>query len=304
MRRRRAAAWRMATVAATIVAASPAAGFDLPEPVSGWRAEVGTRAFFSGGRYQKSLYGRYLNSRLTYGGTRAVTGEVFGRLDMPGGVFVKGYAGFGSHTGGTLIDEDFPPGFTPYSRTVGEMRNGRIDYASLDVGGTVWQSGANRLGLFVGVHRFFEKYHAYGCRQTATSSMCVPTTPLSHLDMSQTARWTVLRVGAVADLAITDRLKVTLDAAFLPYAHLDAFDNHWNRPEINPTAEVGHGIGTQLEASLAYRLTDHLSLGAGGRFWYYQTAKAKARFGPPDPPERVWSERWGLFVQVSYRTAF
>lgn len=269
-----------------------------------WSLEAGARAFFSGGRYQKSLYGRYLNSRLTYGSSLAAAGEVFGRLDGPGGLFIKGYAGIGRHSGGQLIDEDFPPGFTPYSRTIGEMRNGRIDYASLDVGRTLWQSGGSRLGLFVGLHRFFEKYHAYGCRQTATADMCVPTTPVSHLDMSQTARWTALRVGAVADIAIGDRLRITLDGAFLPYAHLDAFDNHWNRPEINPTAEVGHGIGTQLEASLTYRLTPHLSVGAGGRFWFYQTARAKARLGPPDPPERVWSERWGVFVQAAYRQPF
>lgn len=269
-----------------------------------WRLEIGTRAFFSGGRLQKSLYGRVLHSRLTYGSSFARTGELFGRLDMPAGFFVKGYAGLGQHSGGQLIDEDFPPGFRPYSRTVGEMRNGRIDYLSLDVGRTLWRSGPVRIGAFAGFHRFFEKYHAYGCRQTATNTMCVPATPITHLDMSETARWTSVRLGAVADVALTDRLTLTAEAAFLPYAHLDAFDNHWNRPEINPTAEVGHGIGAQFEASLAYRLTEHFSIGAGGRFWYFQTSKAKARFGPPDPPERFWSERWGAFVQASYKLAF
>lgn len=288
---------------------------DLPRPSTvidrgDWHLELGTRAFFSGGRLQKSLYAPArpdrLNSRLTYGSSFARTGEIFGRLDMPAGFFVKGYAGLGQHAGGQLIDEDFPPGYTPYSRTIGEMRNGRIDYVSIDVGRTVWQSEQARLGAFVGFHRFFEKYHAYGCRQTARDTMCVPPTPTSHLDMSETARWTSVRLGIVGDYKATDRLTFSVEAVFLPYAHLDAFDNHWNRPEINPTAEMGHGIGAQFEASASYRLTDHFSTGVGGRAWYAMTSRAKALLSTVTIPvsERFWSERWGGFVQASYRQPF
>lgn len=71
--------------------------------------------------------------------------------------------------------------------------------------------------------------------------------------MSETARWTSLRLGVVGDFALTDRLKLTVEATVLPYAKLDAFDNHWMRPDINPMAENGQGYGAQLEASLSYR---------------------------------------------------
>lgn len=79
------------------MAATDTAAMDLPPPGAGWQAEFGSRVFFSGGRLQKDLYDpdirRQMNSRLTYGGTAATTGELFGRIDAPSGWFVKGMPG-------------------------------------------------------------------------------------------------------------------------------------------------------------------------------------------------------------------
>lgn len=312
------AAALLATALLPVAAATPAAraadaAFPAPAGTSdGWQVEFGARAFFSGGRYQKTLSGAGLpaqiNSRLTYGGTSATTGELFGRLDAPSGWFVKGYAGIGSHGGGILNDEDFPPDTVPYSSTNSRMRNGRLDYASLDVGALVFRSASARIGLFAGVHHFKEKYHGYGCEQVAGNpTICGVPYPPDMLVLSETGRWTSLRLGVVGDFALTERLTLTAEAAFLPYTRLAAFDNHWLRSDINLMAENGQGIGAQFEASLAYRLTDKLSLGAGGRFWYLATTSAKTQFPLPGIPASALgfrSERWGAFVQAAYRAPF
>jgi hypothetical protein len=305
--------------AAALLAATlsplPVAAFEraLPVPAasSDWQIEVGMRAFFSGGRLQKTLFDpdatSQLNSRLTYGSTVTGTGELFGRIDLPTGWFVKGYAGIGAHAGGILTDEDYPPAEVPYSKTISTLRNGRIDYGNLDFGYVFWRSGASRIGGFVGIHHFKEKYHGHGCVQLAPGGAnCQSTIPVAVLTLSETARWTSLRIGIVGDFALTDRLKLTTEVAFLPYSKLDAFDNHWMRPDINPMAENGQGYGAQVETSLSYRLTDNFSVGAGGRFWYLVTTGAKTRFpGEANASPLIFrSERWGGFVQAAYNTRF
>lgn len=303
-----------ALLAATLAVTSATAS-DRTAPVQAaggdWQVEVGMRAFFSGGRLQKTLFDPdvtgQLNSRLTYGSTVTGTGELFGRVDGPTGWFVKGYAGIGAHAGGILTDEDYPPAEVPYSKTYSALRNGRIDYGNLDIGQVFWRSGPSRIGAFVGIHHFKEKYNGYGCVQAAPGgAMCQPAMPVSVLGLSETARWTSLRLGIVGDFALTDRLKLTVEAAVLPYAKLDAFDNHWMRPDINPMAENGQGYGAQVETSLSYRLTDNFSIGAGGRFWYLVTTGAKTRFpGEANASPLIFrSERWGGFVQAAYGTRF
>lgn len=292
-------------------AAAPAHGQTAPPPGSDWQVEIGARAFFSGGRLQKTLFDsdvrQQVNSRLTYGSTVAGTGEVFGRVDFPTGWFVKGYAGIGSHTGGVLTDEDYPPAEVPYSKTLSTMRSGRIDYGSLDVGLVVWRTGAARIGGFVGLHHFKEKYNGFGCVQVAAGgNSCTVPLPDTELVLSETSRWTSLRIGLVADVALTDRLRLNAEAAAVPYSRLDAFDNHWLRPAINPMAEKGQGYGVQMEMSLSYRITDRFSIGAGGRYWQFATTGAKTRFpGEPNPSRLSYqSERWGGFVQAAYRDRF
>lgn len=277
----------------------------------GWRLEFGARAVFSGGRLQKNLYDpevpSQLNSRLTYGGAAAGSAELFGRIDAPTGWFVKGYVGVGRQNGGTLVDEDYPPAEMPYSRTYSAMREGRIDYGSIDVGHVLWRSPSMRIAGFAGVHHFRESYNGFGCLQVAPGGAnCQPTIPGSVLGLSEAARWTSLRLGIVGDFALTERLTLTAEAVFLPYARLNTVDKHWLQPDMGPMAENGQGFGAQIEASLSYRLTEHVSIGGGARFWYLATTGAKTLFAGETnaSPMSFRSERWGAFVQASYRLPF
>ncbi len=287
-----------------------AADLVLKAPPSevGWAYELGARYFVSGGKYQKNLYDPFvtsqLNSRLTYSGETGHAGEIFGRANSAAGFFIKGYAGLGVQVGGNLQDEDFPPAIVPYSSTNSQMRDGELGYLSADVGHRLFGTSRQQVGAFVGYHYLYEKYNGFGCVQTAGNpAVCVPSIDSSVKVLSETARWHSLRLGLVGDMMLTDRLKLTAEGAVVPYTWLDAYDNHWLRPTINPLAETGHGYGFQVEALLSYQLTDAWSVGAGGRYWYLKTTSAQTQFpgvGAPSPMQFT-SERWGAFIQSSYK---
>ena len=64
---------------------------------------------------------------------------------------------------------------------------------------------------------------------------------------------------------------------YVPYAWLYGADTHWLRlgsspgDFTGPMPEDGKGWGYQLEAFLSYRVTEAISVGIGGRYWYMQT---------------------------------
>lgn len=300
---------RTASLAALVLAlAGPAAAAELqplPAPAAGWQVEFGARYGVSTGAYRKDLSDSVtpgqLNSRLIYSGTTTHGPEVFGRIDAPNRMFVKGYAGIAWQNGGNLRDEDFPPAEVPYSSTNSAMRAGQFQYATLDIGYTLLDTGRFRLGAYLGYQRYFEKFHGHGCVQTAASGMCVPAYDKDLRTLSETGRWDALRLGLTGDVRLTDRVSLRGDLTYMPFATLSAFDNHWMRPEINPMAENGRGYGLQAEAILSYRLTEAWSVGAGARVTYFRTDKAHTQFPGDDPaPLSFSSFRWGGFIQASY----
>ena len=229
--------------------------------VSAFTGEFGLRYWYSWGKTQKDLYGLSrdeLVSRLTYDDLSGHSGEVYGRLDHSNGLFLKGYAGGGILPDGSLNDEDFPPLTTPYSSTDSRQREGHLAYASIDAGFNLLRRPDFRFGVFGGYHYLEDKVSAYGCQQLAGNpSICGGGgIPDSILAISQNNRWQSVRVGADADLRLSDRLMLRLDAAWLPYVRLSGTDFHWLRIGNNPgdftggIPEDGKGKGYQLEAVL------------------------------------------------------
>ena len=98
---------------------------------------------------------------------------------------------------------------------------------------------------------------------------------------------------------LTSRLKLTTDAAWLPYTHFSGVDNHWDRPLT--FSEGGSGNGVQLDALLSYDITDRLSLGVGGRYWSFKTTDAHYSAGGPSWGMKANAETYGLLVQGSYK---
>lgn len=281
-------------------------------PAAGWSAQIGARWFASTGRMQKDLYDLFqtprLNSRLIYANTTGQAGETFFRFDTDSRFFLKGYAGLGKLSGGSLYDEDFPAG-PMYSNTYTSLSNGRLAYGAVDAGYDFFSQGGNTLGAFIGYRALYQSVNGYGCQQVGLSDVCnvpggpVDPTYIANLGLSETELWQGVAIGLNSRMRLTDRLGLEVDAAYIPYAIRSSFDNHWFRTDINPQAESGYGWGTQIEAVLTYAVTDRLDVGIGGRYWFFTTDGASTQFPgvPSRSPQTFFTERYGAFLQASYR---
>ena len=281
--------------------------FLLTPDTPAYTATFAARYWYGMGSTSKDLYGSTrdtLNSRLTYSGLQSHSLELFGRIDSISGWFVRGYAGGGLLTHGNLQDEDFPPGITPYSSTNSTLQNQSIGYLSFDIGGALVRGADFRVDAFVGYHYFHQRMKAFGCQQTASNtSICAGGIPDSVAVIVQDNTWQALRLGLNADFPVVDKLRLNLDAAYLPYVWMSGTDNHLLRPDLpEPTPEDGQGWGYQLEALLSYKVDDQISLGVGGRYWHMQT-KGSAHFeafgGSPQPLD-FKTDIYGVFVQGAY----
>ncbi len=277
----------------------------------GWETEVGGRYWYSTGRFQKDLAPPSLVSRLSYGEDLAAnSGEAFGRVDTPWNVFIKGNLGLGSIDSGHQNDEDWmiPPGVfgvtIPYSNTVAGKVDGDLSYATIDAGYDLLRGGDYKVGPFIGYSYWHKKKNAYGCMQIANpNSDCagISVEPTSHLGIAEDDTWQALRVGFSAETMVTDRLKISADAAYLPYAYFSGQDDHLDRKILFPEWSDG-GNGVQAEALLSYALTDRISVGVGGRYWAAWTAEGRySCAGCITAAADYKTERAGVFAQTSYK---
>jgi len=291
-----------------------------PRVFPAWQADFGARYWFAEGKTGMSLYGPQslyggMVSRLTYRDFVTNSGELYGRMANTYGLFIKGYAGIGGISGGTLQDEDFPtPSFSPYSSTESSQRSGNLSYGTLDIGYDFVRGGDFNLGAFVGYTAFREMLNAFGCTQAATNpNVCQPAVPSGIKIITQKNVWQAPRVGANGSVTL-GRFTLTADAAWLPYVRLDGSDTHWLRigsaagDFTGPIPQDGSGMGYQLEAQLSYNVTTNINVGAGVRYWHLQTNSGTAHFenhifeeeGLPQP--LFWkTDVFGTFIGASYR---
>ncbi len=278
-------------------------------PPSGFAIEAGVRYVRGWGRFHKDQQVSFAHpnlsqSRLTYDGMSTNGKEVFGRLDTPFDLMVKGLVGIGKGGGGTLNDEDWalgPPAhvdFIPYSNTVGTA-NEKITYGIIDVGYDLWRTPQTSLAPFVGYSYFREDMYSGGCFQIANShSDCRHPVPLSRISLEDLDTWKSVRLGAVLGTMLAPRLKLDADVAYLPRVKVEALNHHYLKQEEAP--EWGHGTGVQLEAILSYALSKELSVGVGGRYWSMWTANGATDKSGAIYPMRLATEQAALLVQGSY----
>ncbi|WP_296518462.1 outer membrane beta-barrel protein [Rhodopseudomonas sp.] len=278
--------------------------------------EIGGRVWYSSGRFQKDLGNtanqgsqNVLISRLTYQST-AASGEVFGRVDGTSNLFLKGFAGGGSLFSGKMNDEDWiADDGIPYSNTLSNPIKSSIGYATVDVGYALWRGDGFKVGGFVGYNYYQENKSAYGCIQQAGAAalVCVPSIPNATLGITEDDKWHSVRLGINGVVTLAPGLKLTADAAYLPYVSFSGVDNHLLRTDVANTksTESGTGQGVQLEAILAYAVTPAFSVGAGGRYWaMWATAAANTNiFGSSCPCQTLpaRTERYGGFLEASYK---
>lgn len=293
---------------------SPAASWQ-----PGWEFELGARYVYGWGRFQKDLSPPSLVSRLTYGDMQTNSGEFFGRIDSPNNIMLKGLVGVGAGRIGRMNDEDWAlapsrPELLAYSNELYPTVHDDIGYGLVDLGYDVLRTGDFKIAPFVGYTRFKSSMSAFGCTSIA-AGLCVPALPTTVPNITQDATWQALRVGAAGDVMLSQRVKLSADVAYLPYAQFSGVDDHFflNTGRINRfSPESGTGRGVQLEGLLSYYLTPQFSVGIGGRLWstwtnsghYSQTvinpAVGEVVGTTPRFPGQFKSEQSALFVQAAY----
>ncbi len=170
-----------------------------------------------------------------------------------------------------------------------------------------------KLGGFVGYNLLHQEVSAFGCTQTATSTICVPDIATSVAVISQENDWHSLRVGLTGEVALGDRITVSAQGAWLPYVHLDGADSHLLEsatppaasPERFPKTETAGA--TSSKAWLESSVTNRFSVGVGGRYWHMQTS-GDTHFedhvvGVAASAQAVdWSvDTFGVLAQAKYR---
>jgi outer membrane protease len=292
------------------IAGSPSAAspFLVEQEPAAFTSSFAMRYWYGMGSTSKDLYGftrDTLNSRLTYDGLQSHSIEAFVRVDHSSSLFWKGYAGGGLLTHGSLQDEDFPPGITPYSSTDSTLQNQSLGYINFDFGGALLRGPDFRIDAFVGYHYLHARLKAFGCQQTASNpDVCAGGIPDSVAVIVEDDTWQALRLGLNADIPLADRWRLNVEAAWLPYVWFSGTDNHLLRPDLPvPTSQDGQGWGYQLEAMISYRFNDAITLGVGGRYWRMQSQGSAdfEVFGGSMQPLDFKTEIYGAFVQGSYR---
>ena len=294
-----------------------------PASFTGWEVDAGGRYWYSSGSEKNTSGTGALTSQLVYGNLTGQSGEFFVRVDTPTRLFVKGFFGSGGLNGGKDTDEDWgsaaggavggPSGFLVSNGT----SSGWFNYAVGDVGYDVLHERNYKFGPFVGYSYLRQNANAYGCTEvqpTVASCVNAGDNP-NRATLTEDETWQSLRVGVSAVATIWDRWGINGDIAYLPYGQYSGLDSHWQRTPVAFYPQSGTSRGVQAELVLTYLVTDNLELGIGGRYWAMWTAGARQScHGGCDPtnspnqfvtepaiPYTANTERFGTFVQVSYR---
>jgi opacity protein-like surface antigen len=277
-----------------------------------WEIETGARLWFSSGKLGApqpllNVPGDRVASRLIYANLDAYSGESFARIDHTSGFFVKGFLGAGGIGHGKLDDEDFPSDVA-YSDTLSSA-SGHLGYANIDAGYTFLRAPGAKLGAFAGYNYYTQSINTYGCTQLASDTSCAPsgTNSPNFLIIANNSRLNSMRLGLSAQFMLTDRLRFTADAAYLPLVNFKGQDDHNARELLLPQSASG-GDGVMIEGILGYDVTEAWNVGLGARYWAWNTRTGTTIFNnltnPAEnaiEPARFTSERYGAFLQTSYR---
>lgn len=280
---------------------------------SPWSFEFGPRYWLSSEKFQYDLFGfsNSMVSRLTFSNMTSNAAEGFWQLSHDNGVFLKGYFGGGSINGGKLIDEDFPPAIMPYSRTYSKQKDGALNYLSVDLGYNFLTRENWHLGGFLGYHHRAEIYNTFGCVQLASNpNVCasVPPNdviiPTSLNALNEDVIWNSLRLGINASIQLINKLNAMIDLAYIR-SNLGANDFHNGRPDIRGVFINSAGNGVQLDAILNWELSQALTVGIGGRWWYtsmtgFDRFEQTVFSGQPQMVQ-IKQNSYGLLLQTNYK---
>ena len=122
-----------------------------------------------------------------------------------------------------------------------------------------------------------------GCNQVASSDFCTSFVDPNYQVFGEDERYDSPRIGLSAEFRLTDRLKFSAEAAYLPWVRFRAQDDH-NYRQLFILELSNHGDGTMLEGLLSYAVTPNWSVGLGGRYWAWNMHDGTVMFDWPGLP--------------------
>lgn len=242
-------------------------------------------------------------STLTYSNLDANALELYARKRFGDRSFVKGNLGIGIINSGTFTDQDFflAGGQAVMTQTV-SAADGKLNYATIDVGTDIAQSGNSTFALFVGYQRWNERVDGHGF----SDSFGTAGLSDSVLAITNDLTWQSLRMG-LEWRAVRGRTRFNVEAALIPYAKYRNEDSHYLRQspsDLGPVPNViatGKGWGGQIEAEIRRSYPDlwGLEFAIGYRYWRLDSERGtQSQAGLSFPIVELVSERHGATFTV------
>jgi opacity protein-like surface antigen len=157
----------------------------------------------------------------------------------------------------------------------------------------------------MGYSYWTEENEAYGAYSLLTGAQTVST---ATQVINNKVEWHSFRLGALAEFPLNDRLNLTADVAFIPYADMHNEDSHLLRGDLGAVPNIimdGSGLGFQGEVGLAYDLTQNLEAALGFRYWNLQ-GDGDITFAPNMAGTSTWplndfdTFRYGISADLTY----
>jgi hypothetical protein len=278
----------------------------------GW--ELGARYWPSRGTTTRSHNAQVVapslgnpTSVLTYDGLKAHAVELHARKDSFNRSFIRGNAGLGWIRNGSFDDEDFNAGQSKFSDSTSAVKGNRLYYVTIDAGRDLWMLGNTSIGVFAGFQQWTERLDAYGATFTVGGpgsgniGESVPT-------ITNEVTWHSLRLGVAVNARFTPRTRLTIDAAWVPYAQVRDEDSHYLRTspsDLGPVPNIimnGRGNGAQLDLELRHLIRDQWEIGAGWRYWRLRATRGtREAVDTSVPLTELESRRSGFIMSVTRR---
>jgi len=222
--------------------------------------------------------------------------ELFARKRIDERWFAKGNVGLGKTGTGTLIDETF---FTingePFHTMLLSNVDGKLGYATIDIGGDLMRSRETAFSVFVGYQYWKEKLNANGYSDAFGSQGLPPDVRVATNDIT----WHAVRLGG--ELRLTHgRTRFIMEAAWVPYA---GYRNEAGFPLSDTSAvATGNGRGGTFEAEVRrdFPQLGGIDIGIGVRYWKLNAYNGNEVVGGVSfPIVDLSSERFGFTFTVA-----
>jgi len=188
--------------------------------------------------------------------------ELFARKRITESSFAKGTVGLGKINSGTLIDETFfLIGSEPFHTMTLSATDGKLGYATLDIGHELTKTPGTAFGVFVGYHYWKEKLNAHGFSDAFGTAGLPPDVLVATNEIT----WHALRLGGEFRLT-RGRTRLIVEGAWVPYA---GYRNEASFPGFEPAIASGNGRGGTFDAELrrSFPQLGGIDIGIGLRYW-------------------------------------